>query len=155
MWIFIEMTSTEYRVLFKDTGSDQTDLWLFRVEGDSFIPIPNGLQASGPLAINNWRGLNEGDLSQKFADKYGMWGGGFTPTASVLPNQYRIRSANPLVGEYYAGIYRPVWNGRNSLTQKFPEIPFDLSNHELIRQIERITDNVIKAAEFIEPSALR
>ncbi len=150
------MSNTEYRVLFKDDGSQQIDLWLFKIEGDVFHPIPNGLQASGPFTINDWRSLTEVDLAQKFAAKYGMWGGGgfMNPWSapSVQSDQYRIRCANPLVGEYYVGMYRPVWNGRNNLLQKFPDIPFDLGNHELIRQIDRITENIFKAAEFIEPS---
>lgn len=151
------MSSDEYQVLFKVADSGTCDLWLFRVSGDVFYPVPNGIQANGSFEISDWRSLDEEALSLKFASQYGSWGGGAFSNPrgvapSVGPEQYRIRSASPLIGSCYSRIYRPIWNGRDDLLDHTPmQVPFQ--DYALVRQIDRLTARVIEAAEYIEPTS--
>ena len=150
------MPSDEYQVLYMESGTTTHDLWLFRVDGDSFHPVPDGLQANGSVEIAGWQDLDHSTLSQKLAEKYGQWGGGpigrWGAAPSVGSGEYRIRSASPLVGGYYKKIFRPVWNGRGASNSQYPELQVPFQDYALIRQLDRLTDRVIEAAEFIEPT---
>ncbi len=139
---------------FKILTNSENELWLFRVDGDTFYDASNDknwiTKNWRQFDIEDWEHLDEAALSSKLSSIFGMW----DDAVLIDPSKYGLVDPEFEPGIATPNVFRPVWNHIRFDRKPVPPgiHPANFSNH-LTNAIRRLERKLTQLLEYIEPDS--